>query len=136
MELQLQGWLEISCDYEIGISKTKSENDYAHDNISELIMNYFGYEETDEGLGTKRTFIPNAHLSCWFSDEQCTLEEAQMNFESYLVTGELLTAGHYVGYSEWTITGFDLDYFIIGGHDLSKELKQHRGQYIHLILTD
>lgn len=136
MELQLEGWIGLDEKSELGLSKTKSEYARNYWNISEKIMNYFGYEKTDVGFGQKTTFIPNAHLSCWFSDEQCTLEETQMNFESYSITGELLTAGHYVGYSEWTITGFDIDCFIIGGHDLNKELRQHEGQYIHLILTD
>ena len=99
-------------------------------------MNYFGYEKTDAGFGAKGTFLPNVHLSCWFSDKQHTLEEAQINFESYLATGNLLTSGHYIGYSEWSIIGFDVDCFIIGGHDLNEELKPHIGQYIHLILED
>lgn len=99
-------------------------------------MDYFDYMRIDEGLGRKITTIANAHLSIWFSDEECTLEEAQMNFESYVVTGNLLTQGHYVGYSEYTIEGFNVDDLIIGGHNLDYELKQHIGQYIHFILTD
>ena len=59
-----------------------------------------------------------------------------MNFESYVVTGNLLTQGHYVGYSEYTITGFNVDDLIICGHNLDYELKQHIGKYIHFILTD
>lgn len=51
-------------------------------------------------------------------------------------TGNLLTSGHYIGYSEWTITGFDLDSFVLGGHDLKKELENHLGQYVHFILMD
>lgn len=129
--MKLEGWLKLNDDNELGISKTK--NGFC-DSVPEVIMDYFGYEKTDAEFGTKGIFIPNAHLSCWFSDKQCTLEEAQMNFESYLVMGNLLINGHYVEYSEWTITGFDVDCFIIGGHDLNEELKPHIGQYIHLIL--
>jgi hypothetical protein len=29
-----------------------------------------------------------------------------------------------------------IDEFVIGGHDLKTELKEHIGQYIHFILTD
>lgn len=99
-------------------------------------MDYFKYTEVEEGLGKKITTIENANLRCWFSDTECTLEEAQMNFESYMVTGNLITQGNYIGYSEWTITGFEVENLIIGGHDLEKELKDHTGQYIHLILTN
>lgn len=36
----------------------------------------------------------------------------------------------------WTITGFNIDDLIIGGHNLTEELKEHISQYIHFILTD
>ena len=136
MELILQGWLGLDADSEIGIFKTKRRKACDYESISELIMDHFNYEQTDEGLGTKKTFIPNANLKCWFSDTRCTLEEAMMDFESYLATGDLLTKGHYTGYSEWTITGFEVDCLTIGGHDLRQELKQHDGQYMHMILSD
>lgn len=137
MELILQGWLGYDSDSNIGISQKKIEDfNYLYSSLAEEIMDYFNYKQVDEELGKKITTIKNANLRCWFSDTECTLEEAQMNFESYMATGNLLTQGHYVGYSEWTITGFEVDKLIIGGHDLEKELKDHTGQYIHFILTD
>lgn len=99
-------------------------------------MNYLNYAYINKRLGEKITMISNANLCCWFSDEKCTLEEAQMNFDSYMLTGNLLTQGHYTGYSEWTITGFHIDELVIGGHDLKEEFGSHVGQYMHLILTD
>lgn len=138
MELILHGWLGYDEEHNLGISQKRVEESYSWQYLSlaEEIMDYFNYMKVDEGLGRKITTIENANLRCWFSDEVCTLEEAQMNFESYMVTGNLLTQGHYVGYSEWTITGFNIDNLIIGGHDLETELKEHIGQYIHFILTD
>lgn len=130
MELILHGYLTRDGDGNIAIAGKIRES------ISELIMNYFSYENIDEDLGGKRTTIPNANLRIWFSDEPCTLEEAQMNFDCYMETGDLFTHGYYVGYSEWTITGFEIDTLTLGGHDLNRELEDHIGQYIHLILTD
>lgn len=138
MELILQGWLGLDSDSNIGISqeRVKENHSYLYSSIATEIMDYFKYTEVEEGLGKKITTIENANLRCWFSDTECTLEEAQMNFESYMVTGNLITQGNYIGYSEWTITGFEVENLIIGGHDLEKELKDHTGQYIHFILTN
>lgn len=133
MELILQGWITYDEDENVRLSGKRG---LTGESISELIMEYFNYEYIDDGLEEKTTVIPNAHLQCWFSDEQCTLEEAQKNFESYMLTGALITHGYYVGYSEWTITGFIVSGLKIGGHDLVQELKDHEGQYIHFILTD
>ena len=131
MELIINGWIDRDFDYNIRISETRFD-----DCLAKKIMNYFDYQYIDEGLGEKKTVIENANLRIWFSDEKCTLEEAQMNFDSFMETGELLTEGYYVGYSEWTITGFEIKELRIGGHDLTRELTNHIGQYAHLILTD
>lgn len=133
MELILQGWIGLNSEGNLGLAE---EIDDYYESIAESIMDYFNYTKLNRGLGEKITTIPNANLRCWFSDEKCTLEEAQMNFDSYILTGNLLTQGHYTGYSEWTITGFCIDKLVIGGHDLKTELKEHIGQYIHFILTD
>lgn len=133
MELILQDWIGRNSEDNLGLAE--KIDDY-YEPIAESIMDYFNYTKLNRGLGEKITMIPNANLRCWFSDEKCTLEEAQMNFDSYILTGNLLTQGHYTGYSEWTITGFYIDELVIGGHDLKTELKEHIGQYIHFILTD
>lgn len=136
MELILQGWLDTH-DGELSLKSSNYDSYWSYQGtIAELIMNYFNYTILDSGLGVKITMVPNANLRIWFSDEECSLEEAQMNLESYMITGDLLTEGHYIGYSEWTITGFDIDRMIIGGHDLNSELRDHIGQYVHIILTD
>lgn len=134
MELIINGLIDKDTDDNIRILETEFD-----DCLAEKIMNYFDYQEIeveDGELGGKKTIIENANLRIWFSDKECSLEEAQMNFDSFMETGELLTEGHYVGYSEWTITGFNVDELRIGGHDLTSELSNHIGQYAHLILTD
>lgn len=42
----------------------------------------------------------------------------------------------YVGYSEYTITGLDLEDFVIGGHDLKQEFCSHIGEYCWIHITD
>lgn len=137
MKLILNGWISRDYDGELGIFCRRSENISDVRSFSDLIADKFGCERLDDiGLGKRQTVIQNANLRCWFSDEECTLEEAQKNFESYLYTGNLFTSGHYIGYSEWTITGFELDSFVLGGHDLDAEFENHLGQYMHFILSD
>ena len=100
MELILQGWLDTDDCGNIGLKYSRNDYSWNCKSLSCLIMDYFDYMRIDEGLGRKLTTIEDAHLSIWFSDEECILEEAQMNFESYVVTRNLLTQGYYVGYSD------------------------------------
>ena len=81
MELILQGWIGRNSEGNLGLAE---EIDDYYESIAESIMDYFNYTKLDRGLGEKITTIPNANLRCWFSDEKCTLEEAQMNFDSLL----------------------------------------------------
>lgn len=39
---------------------------------------------------------------------------------------------NYVGYSEWTITGYDLEECTLGGHDLNSILLSHSGEYVNI----
>lgn len=127
MELVLEGWLEHDRDGNIAL---KREKDWCADSISESIMSELGYRTTERGLGGKELVIKDANIQIWYSDVKCTLEEAQMNLDSYMETGELFTNGDNVGYSEYTITGFSVNEFTIGGHDLTEELDDHLGQYV------
>ena len=54
--------------------------------------------------------------------------------DMFIYGGDIKTKIDYCGYSEWTITGLDLDEFSIGGHELTQEFKPHYGQYMHLII--
>ena len=141
MELHLEGWLVLDQDDNLALSPDKNKYLFGEECIAEAIMRKFrdytyGALIHQDSLGDKRTYISNANLSCWFSDEKCTLDKAQMAFDRYMEIGNLTAFGHYVGYSEYTITGFNVDEFTIGGHDLNIEFKSHLGQYLHLILTD
>ena len=41
-----------------------------------------------------------------------------------------------VGYSEYTITGYNLEEFTIGGHNLSYELESHLGEYCWIVIEE
>ena len=78
--------------------------------------------------------IPNCSIRVYATRRPSSLEEAMVAFDTYLESGELSIDGNNVGYSELTITGFDVNKFQIGGHDLRTELKKYTGMWIHFIL--
>ena len=103
--------------------------------IPDSIQQYFNYQRLDRGLGEKITTIPNCNLSIYFTKEECTLEEAQKALLNKLY-GDMYVHTKLLGYSEYTITGLDLETFCIGGHDLTEEFNSHRGEYCWIIITD
>jgi hypothetical protein len=62
-----------------------------------------------------------------------TIDEA-MESLLYSIYGELKTDIALVGYSEYTITGYSLEDFSIGGHNLDYELSDKIDNYVHFIL--
>lgn len=86
-------------------------------------------------LGNVITVIPNCSMYAYFTDEECTLDEAK---ESLIdkIYGTCLCTAHYTGYSEWTIIGLKVDSLTLGGHDLVKEFKSHGGEYVHLLINE
>lgn len=89
---------------------------------------------TEEGLGTESLMVPHCAIRVYFTDIECSIEEAQTEFLNLMYVGNYFSKGYNVGYSEYTITGFHVDTLTIGGHDLLKELKSHNGQYINMII--
>lgn len=91
----------------------------------------------DSGLGKRKTIIYNCQLYAYFTKSECTVEEAQEALDVYLYTGEGVCEceGQYTGYSEWTITGFDIDEFEINGHDLKAIFNEHAGEYVNFVIN-
>lgn len=87
-----------------------------------------------EYLGTKEITIPDISMSAYFTDSERTREQAQTEFLTFLFEGEYAMSGRYVGYSEWTITDFNVDTCTLGGHDLITELRSYDGKYINMII--
>lgn len=91
----------------------------------------------NSGLGKKKTILYNCQMYAYFTKDKCTLEEAQESMDVYLYTGEGVCEceGQYTGYSEWTITGFDIDEFEINGHDLRAIFNEHAGEYVNFVIN-
>lgn len=127
-------------DYNGILSVADSDDGYACSGMSiiDAIENYaelnglFG--RTQKGLGGRQSLIENCNMRVYFTEKECSLYAAQIAFEEHMYGGDLKTKVSLVGYSEWTITGLNLDEFTIGGHDLEKELSNHIGEYIHMII--
>ena len=104
------------------------------DRIEEYAQSNGFFAHTNKGLGGKRSLIEDCSMRAYFTKEESSLYEAQMQHVTMMYGGEMETKVSFVGYSEWTITGLDLDKFTIGGHDLAREFSSHMGEYMHLII--
>lgn len=86
------------------------------------------------GLGGRQSYIRSCNMKAFFSKKECSLVEAHRRFDAVMYGGDIVTDTSYTGYSEWTITGLDLDEFTIGEHDLEREFNSYMGYYVHLII--
>lgn len=143
-ELHIKGYLCNDYNYIIGISDDKQEDDEPLwfgnkadsiiDTIESFAMEYGLYGKHHKGLGGRQSYIENCNLRIYFTDAKCELEDAMMAMDSIMYGGTIKTKVNYCGYSEYTITGLDLEEFTIGGHDLESELRSHFGEYMHMII--
>lgn len=102
----------------------------------------------NKNLGGKKAFIDDCNMRMYFMNEECDLDEAETALlmkldgagffddhdmkETLYGDFELLT--NYVGYSEWTITGLNVEKCTLGGHNLIDILNSHNGEYVHIII--
>lgn len=83
-------------------------------------------------------FIPKVSFRAYFSDNQCSLEEAENNQILFSI-GALDIFQEWYGYSEWTILGYDVENFKLvsedgGEHDLEQIFKNYIGKYVHIVI--
>lgn len=131
MELLLNGYVTKDYDNHPALTKEKTSPKYQAKSIPREIQHKFGCKRfIDEEI----TYIPDCCISIWYTDEKCTFDEAQESLCSYL-DGFINIEVAYLGYSEYTITGLDLEEFKIGGHDLNNEFKDHIGEYCWMRIT-
>ena len=134
--LHLEGYL--GTDYNGIISLKDYESDRYGKSIIESIESFA--EENgmtgvhNKGLGGRKAYIDDCNMRAYFTSEECDLEEAMLAMDNFMYGGDIKTRVDYEGYSEYTITGLDLEEFSIGGHDLEYEFKSHYGEYCHLII--
>ena len=133
-ELLLKGYLRTDYDGHPGLDYRKNSppsSPVTRSTVSSIpneIQDRLSYQMLDRGLGEKLTVIPNYSLSIWYTEDECSFEEAQEALLNKL-DGCLTVHTVFLGYSEYTITGLALDEFSIGGHDLERELRDHMGEY-------
>ena len=137
-ELHLKGYLTTDCNDIIALVE-KEDSSYIDaksiiTSIEEFADKYGLMGDHEYGLGGRKAYIDDCNLRVYFTDKECDLEEAMMVLEVRMYGGDIKTKVDYVGYSEYTITGLELDKFSIGGHDLSLEFDDHIGEYCHLII--
>ena len=136
MELLLNGYITEDYDGHPALRKIKDGYGYSEAiSIPNAIQDKFNYQKLNRGLGEKLTMIPNCNLTIHYTKDICSYEEAQEVLLNALY-GDMMVHTSYVGYSEYTITGLDLETFTIGGHDLAAELESHEGEYCWIKITD
>lgn len=133
MELFLNGYIDKDYNGHPSLKGTKDR--ICGESIPEAIQKKFNYIDLERGLGEHITTIPNCNLSIYYIEDICTFEEAQEALLNKLY-GDMFVHTVYVGYSEYTITGLDLEDFVIGGHDLEQEFNSHMGEYCWIHITD
>ena len=135
MELLLNGYVTRDYDNHPALIKEKTSQTYQAESIPREIQYKFGCEfYDDEFLGKDVTYIPDCCISIWYTDKKCTFDEAQESLCNYL-DGFINIEVAYLGYSEYTITGLNLEEFKIGGHDLNNEFEDHIGEYCWIRIT-
>lgn len=136
--LHIEGYLKRNYDDICSVTDTLDEDYWNTTSIIGMIEGYAednGFlREKTKGLGGTQSIIRNCNLRIYFTDTKCTLCQAQRRLDALMYGGDLVTDVSKVGYSEYTITGLDLEEFTIGGHDLDMELGSHLGEYIHMII--
>lgn len=142
-ELILIGKLEKDYEGNIGIrEKDRWVNGLAKEigffieNISNKLSHVYDKEVDEYGLGYRIcTSEDNIQLRYYISDNEITSKEEIE--EKYLekILGNIDIALENIGYSEYTITGYDLVNFRLGGHDLEKIFNNYLGKYACIIVN-
>lgn len=142
-ELILLGKLERDYDGNIGIRKKDSWVDGLAEeignfieNISNKLSHVYDKEVEENGLGYRIcTSEDNIQLRYYISDNEINSKEEIE--EKYLekILGSIDIALENIGYSEYTITGYDLVNFKLGGHDLEKIFSNYLGKYACIIVN-
>jgi hypothetical protein len=136
-KLYIEGWLSTDDDGMIAVKENKDESDWMAESLPSKIKsfayNHGRVRDVNKGLGGTKSYIFDANIYIYFTNEKSSFEEAQESLVCKLY-GDVETDIRLCGYSEYTITGYNLEEFSIGGHDLENELNSHLGEYVHFVL--
>jgi hypothetical protein len=132
-EMHIEGWLNLDGDDNL---RLKEQQEYYRGCILAGLIaeQYEGITREDVGdLGGLSLYIPECELRFYTSDTKLSLEQVQEEHLKKLF-GAIDVYGENYGYSEWTITGFNVEKLTIGNHDLNEILKDYLDKYIHIII--
>jgi hypothetical protein len=132
-ELHIKGWLGTDYDGMVATSESKDNSSWDSKAIIKQVES-FAEENGMTGIGGRKSYIEDVSLRIYFTDKECTLDEAVESLLMFQFSGEVKTDIALRGYSEYTITGYSVEDFSIGGHDLEYEMSNHIGEYINFIL--
>lgn len=148
----IKGWVVIDSHYlgeepEVFLVKDNRKvvpddfNIASNRNVRHLmsnILNNFGYtdikEESEYESGIdEKYFVPNVSMRLYASKKRESLDSIK---EKLILDsmGLLNFQIDWYGYSEWTIEGFEIATFTLGGHDILKILQQHEGEFVYLVV--
>jgi hypothetical protein len=140
-ELHLRGFITSDYNGIVALSAEdpsecpwKSNGESIINSIEDFAETHGATGRHHKGLGGRIAYIDNCNIRAYFTDKACELEDAMLAMDVLMYGGDIKTRVSYCGYSEWTITGLNLDEFTIGGHDLENEFDSHCGEYCHLII--
>ena len=107
------------------------------ENLKEYELSKLDTDE-DKTQVEASVFIPKVSFRAYFSDNECSLEEAENN-QILLSIGALDIFQEWYGYSEWTIMGYDVENFKLisedgGEHDLEQIFRNYIGKYVHIVI--
>lgn len=141
--IEIKGWLAHD-----GSSGSVAANPYKDHGCSDSIAQVIAEQaeqsiELKRDLGGQMGIIPEANVQIYYTPDECTFEEAEQMFLEQMDGvshysedgGTLISEYHWIGYSEYTITGLDIDRFELGGHDLEYEIYSHIGEYINMRIS-
>lgn len=135
----INGFLNYDDDDLVGISETKNPKLRWKEvkSILELLKNEFGYKEYDGEyyLGGTKILVPDVSMRIYYTDKECTLEEAESALLDKMY-GTLTVEASLTGYSEYTITGLEITTFTLGNHDIITELESNIGKYCWIIIEE
>lgn len=136
--LHLEGWLTETGGVELYENRhSKGVLSYRVGYVAELVAEFAekvgSRIETFKHLGETHASINNVNMRLYVTNSKCSLEDATFALVDKL-EGCCVVETSLCGYSEWTITGMDVDQFTIGGHDVERELLTYKGKYVHLVL--
>ena len=143
MERHING--TITNNYSGGIDVGSYDfSDFMYD-----FADYVGFaKHHNKGLGGKKAFIENCNIRMYFTDKECDLDEAEIALlmklevrgflknheEKEVFEGRFNLETNLIGYSEFTITGYDIEKCTIGGHNLISIFCDHIGEYVNIVV--